>query len=297
MKVLLLALLLVPDGGDAVDRAIARAVARTQSRLARDVVPFEDHSTWDTAWEIESKSYRVTTSMNWYIGAALAQDLETMLGYFRELAATEWRPPTPMPIHLYPTLGEYNQFGDTFGEFHSSALGSFCATQHPDRPVAMYFHVSKNQLTMWATHSAFHQFVDHAFANVPPTWVSEGLASYFAIFYLDQAYGISEFQRIAGGDTWIPLSQLQREGIDAYPTDPHTRFIELGTLFNYLLHYREDTRTQKNADGIVLLSPAADYCADVLRGRDVSGHPVHELLTSGLTELEADLRAYSFPGR
>jgi hypothetical protein len=174
-------------------------------------------------------------------------------------------------------------------------LGSFYATQHPDRPVAMYFHANVRQRAMWATHSAFHQFVDRAFAAAPPTYLSEGLAAYFSIFYWDQAFGIAEFKRIASGPAWVPLARLQREGIEAYAADPHTRFIELGMLFNYLLHYRPDTRTQKNADGVVLLSPAADYCADVLRGRDVSGHPVHELLTVGLADLEAELRSYSFP--
>ncbi len=201
-----------------------------------------------------------------------------------------------MPIHLYPSLGEYNQFGNNFGADHSSVLGSFFATQHPDRPVAMYFHVNQGQLVMWANHSAFHQFVDRAFANVPPIWVSEGLASYFA-FYWQQPYLASEFEAIAAGDRWLPLSQIMREGVDGYGTDPHARFVELAMLFNYLLHYRADTRTQKNEDGIVLLSPAADYCADVLRGRDVSDHPVHELLTTGLRDLEAELRAYPFTAR
>lgn len=297
MHTLLLALLLVPGDGDAVDRAVARAVERTQAKLETQLALFDDHSSWENAWEIETPSYRVTTSLNWYIGRRLGTDLETMLGYFRELTGTEWRPPTPMPFHLYPTLGEYNQFGNNFGEHHSSVLGSFYATQHPDRPVAMYFHASKKQLAIWATHSAFHQFVDRAFANAPPIWVAEGLASYFAIFYWDQSYGMAEFERIARSDAWIPLAQIQREGLDIYPADPHTRFIELGMVFNYLLHYRPDTRTQKNEDGVVLLSPAADYCADLLRGRDVSRHPVHDLLNSGLAEFEAELRAYTFTSR
>ncbi len=81
---------------------------------------------------------------------------------------------------------------------------------------------------------------------------------------------------------------------NADPAWAHARFVQLGAMFNYLLHFRADTRTERNADGVILLSPAADYINDLLRGRSVVEHPMHELFTTRLDELEADLRAFDF---
>jgi len=282
------------------DEMLDRLLERSQAQLEAAAVVLADHSSWDDAWEITTRDYAVRTSMNWYLGKRLGDDLEAMLGFFRELGRTEWRPPNRMRVFLFPSLADYNAFGNAFGE-HSSMLGSFWASDHPERPVALYFDPNPFWVSTWATHSAFHQFAGQAFPSTPPLWVDEGLASYFAHFYWDPAWGADEFRRVVDGGLFLPLRQLMREPISAYVTPPgstvdeaHRRFVELGALFAYLLNHREDTRTQYNADGIVLLSPAADYVADLLRGRDVSDHPVHELFTVRLDELEADLRAFRF---
>jgi hypothetical protein len=284
-----------PGGNEeAIARALDRALERSQARLRERVELVDDHSTWEQAWEIGSENFNVKTPMNWYIGARLGRDLDAMLEHFRKLTRSNWRPQVPLPIYLFPNLGDYNTFGNDFGEHHSSVLGSFYATSHPERPVTMYFHVNPYYLGMWATHSAFHQFVAQAFTTTPPTWFEEGLAAYFSIYYWDTAYGVGEFERIVRDGSFLPLSQLMREGVDAYPADPQTRFVELAMLFNYLLNYREDTRTQTNENGDILLAPAADFVADVLAGRDVSWNPVQELVSVRLAELEADLKAYDF---
>jgi len=298
MKLLPLAALFLlpalPAGPSDPDETLERANERARERLEEKVIVLEDRSTWDKAWKIQTKNYVVTTSMNHYIGANLANELEMMLGQFTNLAQSRWQAPDPMQIHLYPNLGAYNQFGDQFGEHHSSVLGCFYATQNADRPVATYFHVSRLQISTWATHGAWHQFVDRAYARSLPTWMDEGLASYFSMYYWDKPFAIGEWNRISRSESFIPLVQLKTEGIDVYGVDPHTRFVELGTLFYYLLHCRPDTYTQVNADGIVLLSPAADWIAMTLRGDDVSDHPVQELISTRLDEVERDMKAYDF---
>ncbi len=287
-----------PGAGAAFDRALARSLARAQVELESS--RFDDHSTWDRAWEIPSESFRVRTAMNWYIGAELGRHLDTMLEHFRSVTRSSWRPPTPMSVFLFSNLQEYNQFGAA-GIFqqvsanHSSILGSFYGPEHAERPVALYFDRNRTRLGMWATHSAFHQFAEGAFGGQRPLWFEEGLASYFSLFYWDKAYAATEFRLLVERGTFVPLAQLQRETIDQYVADPHARFIELGMLFAYLLLYREDTRTQLGPDGVVQSAPAADWVAAALRGADVSNDPVQELLREGLDELEADLKAFEPP--
>ncbi len=284
--------------GAACDRALARSLERAQVELEASL--FDDHSSWDRAWEVSTASFRIRTAMNWYIGAELGRNLQAMLDHFRSVTQTQWRPPAPMRVFLYSTLQEYNQFGGdgifgTVSAYHSSILGSFYGREHAEQPVAMYFDGNRTRVGMWATHSAFHQFADRAFTGARPLWFEEGLASYFSLFYWDQAYAASEFRRVVERGAFVPLAQLQSETIEQYVSDPHSRFVELGMLFAYLLHFREDTRTETGPDGTVQSAPASDWLAAVLRGADVSNDPVQELLREGLDELEADLKAFEPP--
>ena len=49
---------------------------------------------------------------------------------------------------------------------------------------------------MQITHSALHQFLAAAFpGRTPPTWINEGLAAYFSIYW-DYDWGLSEFERL-----------------------------------------------------------------------------------------------------
>lgn len=284
---------------------LQRVLDKAQRELEAGAAVLEDHSTWENGWDVVTRDYSVHTALNWYIGRRLGSDLEAMLGHFRELTRTNWRPPARLRVFLYPSLGDYNAFANEFGATHSSLMGGFWARDHAERPVAVY-HVPGSPLTaMWATHAAFHQFVEQAFPNTPQTWISEGLASYFGIFFWDARWGARQYRELVDGGRFIPLRQLMREQIDGYGVDPgnpqnadpawaHARFVQLGAMFNYLLHFRADTRTERNADGVILLSPAADYINDLLRGRSVVEHPMHELFTTRLDELEADLRAFDF---
>lgn len=288
-----LPLILSSGGLASADAPLGRALERAQVRLERASILAVDHSEWDNAWEIESEHYLVRTTANWYIGKRVAQNLENMFSFFSDVTGTDWQPNERLQVFLFEDLGDYNVFGDSNGEHHSSILGSYHATAHPQQPVATYLHHSQLQVGQWVTHSAFHQFVTSAFSRPLPVWFEEGLASYFARAYWDKPFLISEFKRISNSEAYVPLGTLLREPIEEYVADPHVRFVELGTLFTYLLHHRPDTMTQKNADGVVLMAPMGDYVLNTLRGQDVTDNPVHELLTQDLDQLEAELRDFA----
>ena len=273
---------------------LERVLSQAQARLESRAKLLEDHTSWERAWEIPTRDYLVRTSLNWYIGKRLGDNLDAMLGHFRALAQTEWRPAQPLRVFLFPTLPEYNTFGEQHGAHHSSMLGAFWAGDQPEQPLAVCFDANPLQYTMWATHAAFHQFAEQALPRVPPTWLNEGLASYFGIFYWDTAWGTAQFRSVVDAGRFVPLRRLMAEPLEAYAEDPEARFVELGTLLHYLVNCRPDTLTERSAEGDVLTAPAEGYLSDLLRGRDVTGHPVHALLTVGLDELEAELRAYDF---
>ena len=92
---------------------------------------------------------------------------------------------------------------------------------------------------------------------------------------------------------FVPLGDLLRNPIAGYADRTHNRFIELGMLFTYLLSYREDTRTVIDG-GTEVQAPFAEYLRLVLGGGNATSVPIHELLTTGTDELEAEFRAFDF---
>ncbi len=273
-------------------RAVARALESAQTELLAQIDLWEDHSRWESAWEVASEHYRVRTTHGRYLAANLAEGMETMLGHFQSVLGTDWAPGTPFEIWVFPTLAEYNQFGNANGAQHSSMYGSFHATQHAQQPVATMYTANPTLLRMWITHAAVHQFVSGAFPATPTTAISEGLAAYFSLYW-DPAYAASEHDRVAKGSLFIPLRQLLADPLQSYAQNTDDRLMELGTLFTYLLHHREDTGLGPDDEGSE--GSFAAYLRAVLNGRNLTGMPFDDMLANDLDELEDSYRAFRFP--
>jgi hypothetical protein len=204
---------------------------------------------------------------------------------------TRYVPPTPFQVFIFPTTADYNTFGGPFGD-HSSLYGSFYP-EGAEQPVAAVYDPNWTRLQMYVTHSALHQFVEHAFGRAPDTWISEGLASYFALYW-DLGYGPSELRSIVAKREFIPLTELTVQPIVQYRDRPHIRFMELGTLFLYLLHYRDDTRMARPGEEPREAS-FADYVRVALKGGDERRHPFYIELVRHVGEIQKDFVSFEFP--
>jgi len=280
------------------ERVLGRALERAQGRLIAETVVWRDHSTWPNAWVVRSAHFEVRTTHSRKLGQQLTQGLEVMLGRFQELLGTGFVPSSRFRVDVLPSLTDYNTFGQNFGAEHSSMYGSFYAAGQAQDQVATYYTRNHTLLSMWVTHGVLHQFMSQAFPGRRPTWVDEGLASYFA-FHWDVAYGMREIDRIRageGGSTYIPLARLLAAPLSEYANNTDTRFTELGMLFTYLLHHRDDTRTSSEEDAI-RRAPFAEYLRTILRRGRAEEHGLHGLFTVDLEMLEADFRNFEFPGQ
>jgi hypothetical protein len=278
------------------ERALQRALEQAQAGLIAEIEVWRDHSTWPDAWVVRSEHYELRTTHSRALGVQLTQGLEAMFGHFQTVLGTDYEPDQPFRVDVFPTLQEYNQFGEDFGAEHSSFYGSFHAAGQAENQVATYYVPNHTQLGMWVTHGALHQFLRAAFPTLPPTWIEEGLASYFALYW-DPGYGVREIDRIRGANgpsSFIPLEQLMGASAAEYTTNPHTRLMQLGMLFTYLLHHCEDTRTRVEGDTVVS-SPFADYLRVVLSGADPAQNDLHGLFTVDLEMLENDFEGFEFP--
>ncbi|HLQ38377.1 MAG TPA: hypothetical protein VK348_11270, partial [Planctomycetota bacterium] len=257
-------------------------------RVASTLDVFEDHASWDKAWEARSAHFRVVTTHSFGLAQDLASGLEVMLRHVQETLGVNRQPSRLLPVFVFGTIAEYNQFGTQNGQEHSSMYGSFYAQQHAERPVAAVFDQNPVFLRMQLTHSMVHEYLADAFpGHRLPVWADEGLAAYFSMFW-DYPWGVAEFQRLKAAGKQPPLRQLLAEPIAAYPGSAHERFVTLAMLYYWLLLYRPDTATGPEQ------APFRDYLLALLAGKDPTGLPITALLGSA-DALEQGLRDYQFP--
>jgi hypothetical protein len=276
------------DSVPALDRALQRAAAE----IARRTELYEDHSTWDKAWVVDSEHYEVRTVESFFLANDVATGLDVMYGHFCETLGLQSGPPGRMRIDILPDLAAYNQIGQTYDQ-HSSFYGCFYADRETGHPVVSVRDPNPTMLRMQITHGALHQFLAAEFPQgTPPTWVVEGLASYFSIYW-DYGWGLAEFERVRKEGNLTPLARLFREDVSSYVQRPHGHMMELGLLFYYLLRFRDDTRTrlpEEEHPG----APFRDWLLATLRGEETARLPFEALLRDP-ARLDQDFRAYQFP--
>ena len=286
-----------PGDVDAVvSEAVNEAISRVQLKLEDSIVLWEDHTRWENAWRVQTEHYEVVTSQSYAFGKETALELEARFADFQSVLDTSFEPTQRFQILVFPSLADYNVFGEEFGAEHSSFMGGFYASQNPDRAVGAYYTSNRPLCSMWLAHSAFHQFRAAAFPDAnPPDWVEEGFACYFGSFG-DYPYLRSELLRMRASEfenDWVPLRALLNTPMARYGDRFHNRMVELALLFTYLRIFREDTRTILDGETLIQ-APFEDYLTLLISGGDASAHPVHALLNEDLDSLEADFREFAF---
>jgi hypothetical protein len=279
------------DLEDRYDRVMATALERATKSLVEATDLWSDHATWENAWVVETEHYSVRTTASWYLANKIANDLEYMLGEFRSLLDTDFAPSEKFQVLIYPSLAQYNAAGQNAAE-HSSFYGSYYASGDPGLPVYTYFTPNQASLGMWVTHAALHQFVEQAFRVVPAAWVSEGLATYFALFWGWQ-WGADTLDVMKQRGRFISLRDLLGARLSGYTNNSDDRLIELGMLFKYLLHHREESRIPAE-DGESSEAPFVDFLRRVVRGENGARTAFARWFSDEGQSIEDGLRTFEF---
>jgi hypothetical protein len=253
---------------DLYRRAVARALTRAQAELVAGAKLDVDHSRWEDPWVVVTEHYEVRSTRSYAQARSIADSSEFLRGEMvRLLGEGRGGRTAKQPIWIFPTLAAYKVFGQANGAEHSSMWGSYYASGDPALPVATYDNGDPTQVGMWVTHSAVHQFLEQSFGTQREVWVDEGLASYFALFW-NWTYGAQELERLEQTRAFLPLARLVREPLQGYLDKTHERFIELGMLFQYLLHSCDATKN--GAAGDPATGPFQEFLRLAVRGQDVS---------------------------
>jgi len=273
-------------------RVVSRALERAEAKLLTSASFDVDHSRWEDPWVVQTEHYEVRSTKSYAQAHSIADSAEFMRGeYVKLLGEGRGGRAGRQAIWIYPSLAAYKIFGNQNGAEHSSFYGSYYASGDAALPVATYDDNNPTQLGIWVTHSAVHQFLEQGFGPQRETWVDEGLASYFALFW-DWSYGASELERMQKARTFIPLQRLLREPIQTYGDHAHEHFIELGMLFHYLLNSCETTKN--GAGGDPSTGPFLEYLRAAVRGQDTSSTEFAQTAGDELDLLEQDFKDFDF---
>lgn len=272
--------------------ALQQEVSAGQAALERQLVLLEDHSTWANRRVVSSEHFQVETTQSYAFGKAVGQDLESMLVHFQAFTGSELRGGAPMVVRVFPDVPSYNALGEDFAE-HSSFYGSFYASGQGDDAIATNYSDNWTLLRMWTTHSALHHYLARAFpGSTIPTWIDEGLASYFSLFW-NYGYGVDQFEGMRDNGRLLDLDDLLDGELADYQNRSHERLIQIGMLFTYLINVHPETRTVKDAEGEVTAQPFVDYVLLRIRGRANPASPVRKLLFGDNTELQKAFHSYA----
>jgi hypothetical protein len=281
-----------PDRPSPYERSVEREVRAALDRLEGGLRLWVDRSRWENAWRTETEHFEVRNTSSRDLGERIADGLEKMIAWFRYILGEPPRAVGRMKVFVLPDMETYNRFGEDFGGFHSSKYGSFFAPDHPERPTISFHFPNELLVRQWLTHSVLHQYLDRCYPIAPPPWIDEGLASYFEVHW-DYPNKRAGFRHMMQAGRFVPLDLLFEDTIEDYTED---HFSELGMLFYYLLHEREDTRFDLDpATREVRKAPFRDYLRKVVAGQDVTDDPIHALVTGRVSELESDFRNHTFP--
>ena len=157
-----------------IDVPVYHRLSRADRRAARQD---PRHEAWKEAWKIKSPNYTVRTNVGWNDGNAMARAMEQMNGYYREayLGKRGKGGTARCQIEVYK---DHDEFIEHTG--NTDALGFFVPGQNlvaafDPRPEGGTFR----DLFETLSHEVSHQFTHMVCRGTIPSWLNEGLATYF----------------------------------------------------------------------------------------------------------------------
>ncbi|MFN0007738.1 MAG: hypothetical protein ACKVXR_07505 [Planctomycetota bacterium] len=300
-----------------LDVQVAPKRKRSAEAIAREDAK---HSTWETAHEIKGKQYTIRTDMGIELAESMSFAMEQMNAFYRKVFHVKefgGGQTARATICVYRSREEFDAHeGSADDPIDRNVAGFF-------RPGANYVATydprsdQRSLASLWETlfHEASHQFTHMISADLIPSWLNEGTASYFEGARL-RPNGMVETnlvpeERLAGLEIMLKMSESDGTAIAKKPDNVPTleevvSFYKPGSypgeyypfgwgLVYFFLNY-EDERSRR-----VYEKPYQDFMLAYKSGgkHDVKGRFVEHFVTkakqpgvSSFEEFEARWRAW-----
>ncbi len=157
-----------------IDVPVYHRLSRADRRAARQD---HRHEGWKEAWKIKSPNYTVRTNVGWIDGNAMVRAMEQMNRYYREayLGKRGKGGTARCVIEVYKDRDEFVQFTGNTDALGFFVPGKNLVAAFDPRPDGGTFR----DLFETLSHEVSHQFVHMVCRGTVPSWLNEGLATYF----------------------------------------------------------------------------------------------------------------------
>lgn len=137
--------------------------------------------TMDNPWVVKTDHYVVKTDISRKAAGEIALIMEMFYHAFIQSPVFNVQGETHerLPVLVPKNRSEFEGVLSSLGRIPRSVRGLYMKSSKDRKMVTYYFHSKDMKLNHILLHEGTHQFIDMAMKSEVPTWLEEGLASYF----------------------------------------------------------------------------------------------------------------------
>ncbi|MCZ6691253.1 MAG: DUF1570 domain-containing protein [Planctomycetota bacterium] len=195
----------------------------------------DDYKAYGQHWQTveKTKHYKIYSMLGGTLTEEIAKRQELILKEYKRVFPKKKFPKVKekvvFPVLIFESRGGYEAFSRANGFDPETAVGYYS----PSHKYTVLFYGTDESLISTLFHEAFHQFLDHVLPNTKsiPTWLNEGLASFFGGAKYDKKFGTVSVQP---GDVNVSdINQTRKAmltdshvGLEELMKTPHEKFHE-----------------------------------------------------------------------
>jgi len=192
----------------------------------------EYHSSWETAWELESEHYMLVTTKDYDYAIQVLDKAEKTYAALAKFFGDEPQLyGDKLYIYMQKNRDEYNQFAADYTNnqegFRQSVFGGYYASSHPDTPAVVNSEFDESTRYDWTDYHLYHalalQYLAEVQPNITSAWIREAIVSYFQRFAFYEWPSLREdWGKYVIGNRYIPLPEFLE--VTTLSNDPSTGF-------------------------------------------------------------------------
>lgn len=206
------------------------------------------HSSWANAWQISTPHYLLTTNLPWDKARPLKYELESVYMRLRNIFETvEPMRAERMNVYVFATPGDYNAYGNEFGDDYSSISGGWFSMADEKQPAVCLW--DDNFGKIYLPHALALQYQTFTYAKAGftamPYWFVAGVATYCDRFWDAslRKWGCENIVSQGGvanyGKSWFTGFKLAADFVEA----SQKNLRDAGFLVCYALHGGDEKAT------------------------------------------------------
>jgi hypothetical protein len=175
----------------------ARGLVEYEGRWLAPAELAQVRGEWSHAWQHETEHYRIRSNVSERFAQRLGVALETAHLAYEAFFGASWKGSGKADVLAMASYEDYRNYCQTNNALNLVNAGGF-AMPHKRTVIGYDKQKSEDALMRTMLHEGAHLFYGLAFSGQAPSWLDEGMATYFEGFTLDN-HGKPTFDHISTG--------------------------------------------------------------------------------------------------